>query len=361
MIKKKVSLVLVLTMLMTLLIPTVAFGADYSGHWAEKTIQEWLDNGKLKGYEDGSFKPDAQITRAEFMTMVNSAFGYTEITDINFSDVDADDWYYQEVQKAVKAGYLLGYEDSTARPDNKISRQEAALIIARIKGLSDNEAGVSSFTDANEVASWAKGGVGAASSEKLIIGYEDGTFRPLREISRAEALTIIDRAHVKDTKPEEPGGKDEDKDDDSKGGKGNSGRGNGGRDDSKTTTSAAITGLILSDSTTGTGILAPSDVTTESALFTTTGTSITVKAITDDESDITVKVTAPDSDEVTKIKDEDIKESKDEEGNYTYTFELNDLKVSEKGYAVSLTISRESTRREKFEDTTYKFIVVRNK
>lgn len=359
MIKKKVSLVLVLTMLMTLLIPTVAFGAeDYSGHWAEKTIHEWLDNGKLKGYEDGSFKPDAQITRAEFMTMVNSAFGYTEITDVNFSDVDADDWYYQEVQKAVKADYLLGYEDNTARPDNKISRQEAALIIARIKGLSDNEAGASTFTDANEIASWAKGGVGAATSEKLIIGYEDGTFRPLREISRAEALTIIDRAHVDDTKPEEPGDKDEDEDEDKDGKGGNGGGRDRDRGDRVTTEAAIIAGLEVSDSTTSTGILVPSKVTTESALLTTTAKSVTVTAITDEKSDITVKIVAPgeNKDDVEGfdverlfVKDKD---------NYTYTFELNDLKVSGE-YTVYLTVSREDTSKVEYEDTTYSFIVVK--
>lgn len=201
--KRKISLMLVVMMLLTMMVPTFAFGAtDYSGHWAEKTIQEWFDNHMLHGYEDGSFKPDAQITRAEFMTMVNNAFEFTEKASVSFRDVKSSDWFYPEVQKAVKAGYIIGYEDNTARPEVKITRQEAALMIARIKELSNYEKGAERFNDAHEIASWAKGGVGAVANKKYMIGYEDGTFRPLRYISRAEAVVTIDR--TTDASVEEP-------------------------------------------------------------------------------------------------------------------------------------------------------------
>lgn len=218
MIKKRISLMLVIAMLLSLMIPTVAFGAvnDYSGHWAEKTIQAWFNKDMLKGYEDGSFRPDTQITRAEFMTMVNNAFEFEEKAEISFSDVDSDDWFYKEVQKAVKAEYLIGYEDNTARPGNKITRQEAALIIARIKNLSNYAAGANRFADVAEIATWAKGGVGAVADEGYMIGYEDITFRPLRFISRAEALVTIDRAmdKAKETPPSTGGGSGGGRDDD---------------------------------------------------------------------------------------------------------------------------------------------------
>ena len=208
MIKRKISLALVLAMLLSLMIPTVAFGAvkDYTGHWAEKTIQAWFDKDMLKGYEDGTFRPDAQISRAEFMTMVNNAFEFTEKAEVNFDDVSSDDWFYAEVQKAVKAGYMIGYEDNTARPGNKITRQEAALIIARIKELSNYASGASKFVDVAEIATWAKGGVGAVADKKFMIGYEDNTFRPLRFISRAEAVVTIDRALDKDVDEPSTGG-----------------------------------------------------------------------------------------------------------------------------------------------------------
>ena len=261
MIKRKLSLALVLAMLLSLMIPTVAFGAvkDYSGHWAEKTIQYWFDNNMLKGYEDGTFRPDAQITRAEFMTMVNNAFEFTEKTEVDFDDVDSDDWFYADVQKAVKAGYMIGYEDNTARPGNKITRQEAALIIARIKNLDNHATGANKFADDAEIAAWAKGGVGAVADEKFMIGYEDNTFRPLRFISRAEAVVTIDRALDKAVEEPSTGG-------------GSSGPGSSSKDPF-----AILEGLTITNAT-------PSaiSVTSGTAIVTTTSSAITISAIAAD-------------------------------------------------------------------------------
>ena len=270
MMKRKISLALVLSMLFTLMIPTLAFGAaDYSGHWAEDTIQEWFDNDMLKGYEDGSFRPDVQISRAEFMTMVNNAFEYTEKADIDFIDVDSDDWFYPEVQKAVKSGYLLGYEDNTARPDNKITRQEAALIIARIKDLDNYAAGAARFADVAEIAAWAIGGVGAVADEDYMIGYEDITFRPLRFISRAEALVTIDRSM--DKVEEQPG----------TGGGGNGGGGNGS-DDKDSVTPAAISYSFDQE-----GEFEKVETIT-SAAITTTGAALYVKVVTYDDEEVAI-------------------------------------------------------------------------
>lgn len=327
MIKRRISLALVVAMLLTLMMPTLAFGAvDYSGHWAEETIQEWFDNDELKGYEDGSFRPDAQITRAEFMTMVNNAFGYTGKANIGFSDVKSNDWFYPEVQKAVKAGYLLGYEDNTARPGNKISRQEAALIIARIKELSDYASGVNIFVDKYEIASWAKGGVGAVAKEKLMIGYEDSTFRPLRFISRAEALVTIDRSYEETAPVETPptGG--------SEGGSG-----------SVTTQAAILSNITIADSTTQTAISTPEEVTTSSAIFTTTSSAITVSAIAVPlNSNIAVTVKSP-------------------AGTITTLSAINgeiSIVLTELGdYTIELVVSATDTGTIDYIDTKYTFIV----
>ena len=268
--KRKISLALILSMLFTLMMPTLAFGAvDYSGHWAEDTIQEWFDNDMLKGYEDGSFRPNVQISRAEFMTMVNNAFEYTEKADTDFIDVDSDDWFYPEVQKAVKSGYLLGYEDNTARPDNKITRQEAALIIARIKDLDNYAAGAARFADVAEIAAWAIGGVGAVADEDYMIGYEDITFRPLRFISRAEALVTIDRSM--DKVEEQPG----------TGGGGNGGGGNGS-DDKDSVTPAAISYSFDQE-----GEFEKVETIT-SAAITTTGAALYVKVVTYDDEEVAI-------------------------------------------------------------------------
>lgn len=283
MIKRKISLMLAVVMVLTLMMPIFAFGADYSGHWAEDTIAQWFKDDLLKGYEDGSFKPDAQITRAEFMTMVNNAFDFTEKAEIGFRDVKSSDWYYQEVQKAAEAGYIIGYEDNTIRPVNKITRQEAALIIARIKALNENALGAKKFVDYNEIASWAIGGVGAAAQEKYMMGYEDYTFRPLRFISRAEALVTIDRALDMVVEVPGTGGGNT--------GGSNSGGGNSGGDTEVTTSAAILASLSITDETSTRSI----DITTPSAIsgITTTSSAITITAIAAEGTDITIRVVTP--------------------------------------------------------------------
>ena len=116
--RKRTAIVVIACMIMTM-IPGLAFGleaSDISGHWAEEKIQSWIDQELIKGYEDGTFKPENNITRAEFMTLVNGAFDYTETEEISFSDVAEDAWYAEAVKKAKAAGYITGYPDNTMRP-----------------------------------------------------------------------------------------------------------------------------------------------------------------------------------------------------------------------------------------------------
>jgi hypothetical protein len=81
-------------------------------------ISAWINKGFIGGYEDGSFKPESNITRAEFITLVNRSFGFTEATTIPFSDVLPENWAHAEVAKAVKAGYISGFEDGTFGANN---------------------------------------------------------------------------------------------------------------------------------------------------------------------------------------------------------------------------------------------------
>ena len=115
--------------------PVQAFASatDVSGHWAEEVITKWQDAGLISGYEDGTFKPENSVTRAEFAAMVNNALGFTEKGNVVFSDVKPGTWYYDAVAIAVEAGYCSGYEDGTFKPDATITRAEAAVMIARAK------------------------------------------------------------------------------------------------------------------------------------------------------------------------------------------------------------------------------------
>lgn len=131
----------------------------------------------MSGYADGTFKPDQYITRAEFMTLVNKAFNFTDIVPIDYSDVNPEAWYGNTVSRAKAAGYISGYPDGTMKPDNTISREEAASIILRLKNLVPNEAALNQFTDAANIT-WSKGAVGALANAGIMLGYPDGTFLP---------------------------------------------------------------------------------------------------------------------------------------------------------------------------------------
>ena len=110
---------------------------DIKGHWAEFYIKDFVNKGYIYGYENNTFNPNGKITRAEFISIINKVFDFNEVVDISFNDVNSDKWFYEDVKKAVRAGYINGYGDNTFRPDNNITREEIAVIITNIHNYKD--------------------------------------------------------------------------------------------------------------------------------------------------------------------------------------------------------------------------------
>lgn len=166
--------------------------SDISGHWAESRIKEAIKLGFVSGYNDGTFKPDRTITRAEFATILNNAMNIENIVSIKLSDVYTKDWYYNQVQKSVAVGFFSGYQDNTFRPNNPITRQEAAKVIngAITAGNIDGD-GAINLKDYNSIQEWAKSSVNLAYNKSYIMGYPDKTYKPTRALTRAEAVKII--------------------------------------------------------------------------------------------------------------------------------------------------------------------------
>ena len=195
--KKKQAIAFLLSAAMTTGTVIPAFGAasDINGHWAQATIAKWQDAGRIGGYEDGTFKPDRTITRAEFVRLLNSATStsFTSNASVNFSDVKESDWFYADVAKAVGAKITSGFEDGTFRPGETVTRMQAAVFICNAKGLAANEAGANLLTDASEIPAWAKGAVGAVISAGYMSGYPDGSFGGSKGMTRAEAVSTLDR------------------------------------------------------------------------------------------------------------------------------------------------------------------------
>lgn len=191
-INKLLPLALTATMIVPS-VPAMAAPSDIAGHWAESVITQWQSKGLIQGYEDGTFKPGNTITRAEFVTLMNNAKGFWSEGGINFSDVKNGSWFYSAVARAVAAGYVKGYSDGSFKPNNTITRAEAAVMIANTAKLSANEAGAYRFTDIGSIPAWARGSVGAVVAAGYMTGYPDGSFDANASISRAEAVSSLNR------------------------------------------------------------------------------------------------------------------------------------------------------------------------
>jgi hypothetical protein len=171
---------------------SLAAPPDIQNHWAEKQITDWVDRGYISGYPDGSFKPDNTITRAEFVTMVNRAFGKNATVQVSYPDVSAADWFADEVAKAAAAGYISGYDDGTFRPNENIKRQEAAVIITKLLNLAvlEDDNLLNQFADYADIPYWSKGYIGAVVAAGYMSGYTDQTYQP-RDILPAESVSTL--------------------------------------------------------------------------------------------------------------------------------------------------------------------------
>ena len=176
---------------------------DIGGHWAQSTITQWTSKGYISGYPDGTFKPDNSITRAEFVVLVNKAMGYTKKGNAYFKDLSSSHWAYNEIMKGVSAGYISGDASGTFRPDDPVSRQEAAVMISKILDLGKNPAAAAKFVDYRFIPAWSVGYVGSVTEAGIMSGYPDGDFKADRVLTRAEAVVSLDGVSKYDGKTDE--------------------------------------------------------------------------------------------------------------------------------------------------------------
>ncbi len=155
------------------------------------------------GYPDGTVHPNGQITRAEVATIFfrllrdevrDGAF----TTSNSYSDVAYGKWYNNPISTMSALGIITGYPDGTFKPNKPITRAEFAAIAARF----DETQSGKSATFSDVIGHWAAKEIGIAYYNDWIKGYPDGTFKPDQNITRAEAMTLINR--VLERKPESP-------------------------------------------------------------------------------------------------------------------------------------------------------------
>lgn len=191
--KKLLSAVLAAAML-TSTLPTALAVSDIENHWAKPYLLEMEDLGVIKpSSTTGEYTPNQAIERWEFMRYVNRAFGFTETTNISFSDVPSNSLYYETVQTAVKYGYINGVGNNKMDPEGTLTREQAATILGRLHKYTPSASlsTLSSFTDRNNISDYAQAYVAEAVNLGYINGYTDGTFQPKGSLKRGEIAKIL--------------------------------------------------------------------------------------------------------------------------------------------------------------------------
>ena len=164
---------------------------DADIHWAKSAIERWADYEVVQGF-DGMFRPDDTISRAEMAVMINRIMNYQERAENTFKDLP-ETWYTDAVLKLVKQGVMVG-DNGLIRPEEPVTREESLVMIARALGIKDDGVRSISFSDDAKISEWARYAVEAMTEKGFLNGYEDGTFRPQDDMTRACSVTVVNNS-----------------------------------------------------------------------------------------------------------------------------------------------------------------------
>ena len=183
------SLVMALSVLSASIVPASA--AD----WMEPYLEKLVSWGVMRGDSSGNLHPDRTLTRGEFVVMVNRAFGYDDTSAaIPFKDVKASDWYYDDINIGYTTGYFNGTSKTTAARKNSVTREQAAVLLARNLVLDDEPGASLDFTDSNNLSNYSRGLIRSAITEGIVSGYGDGSFKPKQSITRGQMAVLLVKA-----------------------------------------------------------------------------------------------------------------------------------------------------------------------
>ena len=161
---------------------------------SETALDKLVNWGVVHGYPDGSLRPERTLTRAEFVAMVNRAYGYNKTGTTPFADVSAGAWYADDVGIAYNARYFTGVSPRRAAPESSLSREQAMVLLARNMRLDPIAGEVTEFEDGRQFSDWSRGYARAAAQAGLITGFADGSFRPQNNITRGDMASMLQRA-----------------------------------------------------------------------------------------------------------------------------------------------------------------------
>jgi hypothetical protein len=178
--------------------------SDIQNNWAQKDIELLASKMLIAGKTETAYEPGSNITRAEFSALLVRALGLEEgvLSKGQFKDVDSAAWYAGSIAAAVAENIIKGYDGSIFKPDNKITREEMAVMIvraARVAGkedtLSDSEQKelLARFKDQQKISSWAASDAALTVKAGIVSGMPDGGFSPGSNADRAQSAAILKR------------------------------------------------------------------------------------------------------------------------------------------------------------------------
>ncbi|MEA5083856.1 MAG: S-layer homology domain-containing protein [Lachnospiraceae bacterium] len=165
-----------------------------ANHWAKSYMMNLYNRGLMRGDLKGNLNPDKDITRAEFVSIVNRAFGYEATSGNAFKDIKGTEWYADDVNTAYNQGYFVGDGKGNSNATSNLTREEAVAILCRNLNVDKKQGETFTFEDSREIQTWSRGYINTATEKGYISGYQDSTFKPQKSITRGEAAKVISDA-----------------------------------------------------------------------------------------------------------------------------------------------------------------------
>lgn len=179
------------------LVQAVTFSDVGSEYWAQKAIADLTNKDIINGYPDGTFKPENNITRAEFAKVISLALGYPpdNTKPLGFSDLGLDHWSYGYVATAVEHGLVEGYPDGTYQPNKDVTKAEVLAIIARVEKW---EAGSGDHFQDVASSHWAYGSIESCYVHEIVLNpdpyiVDEGNLYPDTSANRSQACVFVSR------------------------------------------------------------------------------------------------------------------------------------------------------------------------
>jgi hypothetical protein len=175
-----------------------------SSYWARNFIAELSQRGIIAGFPDGTFRPDAPVTRSQFAAMLrkaNNEFNKPTVRPSkSFVDVSSNYWAYSAIQSAFTTGFMAGYPGNVFRPEQNIPREQVLVSLANGLDYSTSRATsvvLNYYNDSSAISNFARDPIAAATEKRMVVNYPNlKALNPVRNATRAEVAAFIYQALV---------------------------------------------------------------------------------------------------------------------------------------------------------------------